>query len=133
MSSRVEAYLNEQKQLGGPLANEWLEMESLYQRRLWHELTLQINAFVHREELQQSAGDQQLIKLYENFVSDFEHRINQLQLVEIIIPITRSFKQVDDAIKFIEQIKEKVKQNQLASLLCDITIAKAYLITKKFT
>ncbi|CAF4570941.1 unnamed protein product, partial [Didymodactylos carnosus] len=123
--SRVEAYLNEQKQ-GGPLINEWLELESLYQRRLWHELTLKVNSIVHREELQQ--GDQ-LLKLYENFISDFEHRINQLQLVEIIIPITRVFKQADEAIKFVETIKEKVKGNSLAVLLCDITIAKAYLVT----
>ncbi|CAF0727860.1 unnamed protein product [Didymodactylos carnosus] len=124
--SHVEAYLNEQKQ-SGPLTNEWLELESLYQRRLWHELTLKVNDFVHRDELQQ--GDQ-LLKLYENFISDFEHRINQLQLVEIIIPIIRVFKQVDGAIKFVETIKEKVKGNLLATLLCDITVAKAYLITK---
>ncbi|CAF1073704.1 unnamed protein product [Rotaria sp. Silwood1] len=127
MSSRVETYLNERKSAGGSLANEWLEFESLYQSRLWHELTLRITQFVHREELQQ--GDQ-LIKFYENFLSDFEHRINQLALVEIIIPITRTFKQVDQAIQFIQQIREKVKSNSLAVLLCDITIGKAYLVTK---
>ncbi|CAF4634224.1 unnamed protein product, partial [Rotaria sp. Silwood1] len=127
MSSRVETYLNERKSAGGSLANEWLEFESLYQSRLWHELTLRITQFVHREELQQ--GDQ-LIKFYENFLSDFEHRINQLALVEIIIPITRTFKQVDQAIQFVQQIREKVKSNSLAVLLCDITIGKAYLVTK---
>jgi 26S proteasome regulatory subunit N9 len=127
MSSRVESYLNERKSSGGTLANEWLEFESLYQSRLWHELTLRVQLFVHRDELQQ--GDQ-LIKFYENFLSDFEHRINQLALVEIIIPITRTFKQVDQAIQFVQQIREKVKANSLAILLCDITIGKAYLITK---
>ena len=130
MSSRVEKYLSERKSLGGPLANDWLELESLYQSRLWHELTLRVDSFVHRDELQQ--GDQ-LKNFYENFLSDFEHRINQLALVEIIIPITRTFKQVDEAIRFIQQIREKVKANQLAVLLCDITIAKAYLITKNLT
>jgi 26S proteasome regulatory subunit N9 len=127
MSSRVENYLSERKSSGGPLANEWLELESLYQSRLWHELTLRVTSFVHRDELQQ--GDQ-LKNFYENFLSDFEHRINQLALVEIIIPITRTFKQVDEAIQFIKQIREKVKNNSLAVLLCDITIGKAYLVTK---
>lgn len=127
MSSRVEAYLTERKSLGGPLANEWLDLESLYQSRLWHELTLRVSTFVHREEVQN--GDL-LIQFYENFLSDFEHRINQLALVEIIIPITRTFKQVDQAIQFIQQIREKVKANSLAVLLCDVTIGKAYLLTK---
>ncbi|CAF4254012.1 unnamed protein product, partial [Adineta steineri] len=49
MSSRVEAYLNERKSNGGALANEWLELESLYQSRLWHELTLRVTSFVHRD------------------------------------------------------------------------------------
>ena len=127
MSSRVETYLKERKANGGPLANEWVELESLYQSRLWHELTLRVTSFVHRDELQQ--GDQ-LIRFYEDFLSDFEHRINQLALVEIIIPITRAFKQVDQAIQFVQQIREKVKANPLAVLLCDITIGKAYLVTK---
>jgi 26S proteasome regulatory subunit N9 len=130
MSSRVENYLSERRSIGGPLANEWLELESLYQSRLWHELTLSVTSFVHRDELQQ--GDQ-LKEFYENFLSDFEHRINQLALVEIIIPITRTFKQVDEAIKFIKEIREKVKANSLAVLLCDITIGKAYLVTKNLT
>ncbi|UJR08176.1 hypothetical protein I4U23_012449 [Adineta vaga] len=127
MSSRVEHYLTERKAIGGSLANDWLEFESLYQSRLWHELTLRVTSFVHREELQQ--GDQ-LKSFYENFLSDFEHRINQLALVEIIIPISRTFKQVDEAIQFIKQVREKVKANSLAVLLCDITIGKAYLVTK---
>ncbi|CAF0990078.1 unnamed protein product [Adineta ricciae] len=127
MSSRVENYLTERKAIGGPLANEWLELDSLYQSRLWHELTLRVTAFVHREELQQG---EQLRSFYENFLSDFEHRINQLALVEIIIPISRTFKQVDEAILFIQQIREKVKANSLAVLLCDVTIGKAYLVTK---
>ena len=127
MSSRVETYLNERKSAGGPLANVWLELESLYQSRLWHELTLRVTALVNEEELQQ--GDQ-LVRFYENFLSDFEHRINQLALVEIIIPIARTFKQADQAIQFVQQIREKVKTNNLAALLCDITIGKAHLITK---
>lgn len=130
MSSRVETYLRERKAIGGSLANDWLEFESLYQSRLWHELTLRVTSFVHREELQQ--GDQ-LKSFYENFLSDFEHRINQLALVEIIIPISRTFKQVDEAIQFIKQIREKVKGNSLAVLLCDITIGKACLVTKNLT
>jgi 26S proteasome regulatory subunit N9 len=127
MSSRVETYLNERKSVDNVLANEWLELESLYQSRLWHELTLRVQSLVHRDELQQ--GDQ-LLRFYENFLSDFEHRINQLALVEIIIPITRTFKQVDQTVQFIQQIREKVKANPLAVLLCDVTIGKAYLVTK---
>ena len=129
MSSRVENYLAERKSANDSLANEWLDLESLYQNRLWHELTLRVTSFVRRDELQQ--GDQ-LKDFYENFLSDFEHRINPLALVEIIIPIGRTFKQIEQVLEFIQHIREKVKNNILAILLCDITIGKTYLVAKNF-
>jgi 26S proteasome regulatory subunit N9 len=127
MPPDVQNYLSERKSIDGPLANQWLELEYLHQHRLWHELTIHVKSFVHHDELQH---DDQLKHFYENFLSDFEHRINQLTLVEIIIPISRTFKQVDEAIQFIQHIREKVKNHSLAVLLCDITIGKAYLVTE---
>uniref|UniRef100_A0A8B9S8V9 26S proteasome non-ATPase regulatory subunit 13 n=1 Tax=Apteryx owenii TaxID=8824 RepID=A0A8B9S8V9_APTOW len=54
--------------------------------RLWHQLTLQVLDFVQDPCFAQGDG---LIKLYENFISEFEHRVNPLSLVEIILHVVR--------------------------------------------
>jgi exonuclease VII large subunit len=127
MPSHMQEHLPERKSIDDSLANQWLEIQSLYQGRLWHELTIRVKSFVRQDELQH---DDRLKNFYENFLSNFEQHINQLELVEIIIPISRTFKQVEEAVQFIQQIREKVKNHSLAVLLCDITIGKAYLVTK---
>uniref|UniRef100_A0A663M2H6 26S proteasome non-ATPase regulatory subunit 13 n=1 Tax=Athene cunicularia TaxID=194338 RepID=A0A663M2H6_ATHCN len=53
---------------------------------LWHQLTLQVLDFVQDPCFAQGDG---LIKLYENFISEFEHRVNPLSLVEIILHVVR--------------------------------------------
>ena len=124
-SSRVETYLARQKSLGGPFANDWLQFASLYQSRLWHELTLAVTAFVQRPELQ---SGEQLKDFYEQFLSDFEHRINPLALVEISVFIARTC----PGVEFLRQIREKVKNHSLAVLLCDVTIGQTLLVDKNF-
>ena len=48
--------------------------------RLWHQLTLKTLEAVKLPHFSQSG---RLKELYDNFLSDFEHRINPLALMEI--------------------------------------------------
>lgn len=54
--------------------------------RLWHQLTVELGKVVVDEEFIKSLD---LNEFYENFIWDFEHRINPLQLVEIVIPVAK--------------------------------------------
>uniref|UniRef100_A0A671LX78 26S proteasome non-ATPase regulatory subunit 13 n=1 Tax=Sinocyclocheilus anshuiensis TaxID=1608454 RepID=A0A671LX78_9TELE len=84
----VIGYLKQQqsKSPTPEMASEWHSLEDLYNRKLWHQLTLKLTVFVLDPYF--SKGDT-LIQLYENFLSDFEHRINPLSLVEIILHVAR--------------------------------------------
>jgi len=96
----VAGYLSEQQRKSShELAQEWAALEELYNKKLWHQLTLRLNQFVRNPALSQ--GDA-LVKLYQNFIVDFEHRINQLALAELVIIIVRQIKDTKEALEFLE-------------------------------
>uniref|UniRef100_A0A4W4DNS7 26S proteasome non-ATPase regulatory subunit 13 n=1 Tax=Electrophorus electricus TaxID=8005 RepID=A0A4W4DNS7_ELEEL len=106
------------------MAAEWHALEDLYNKKLWHQLTLKMTEFVKDPYFK--SGDS-LIQLYDNFLSDFEHRINPLSLVEIILYVIRQISDPNDAITFLEKTKEKVKSNEEAVILCKTSIGSLKL------
>uniref|UniRef100_A0A669DVH1 26S proteasome non-ATPase regulatory subunit 13 n=1 Tax=Oreochromis niloticus TaxID=8128 RepID=A0A669DVH1_ORENI len=68
-----------------------------------------------------------IIQLYENFISDFEHRINPLSLVEILLFVARQMSDQKDAIVFLEKTREKVKSSEEAVILCKTAIGNLRL------
>lgn len=54
-------------------------------------------------------SDGQLIDLYQNFISDFENKINLLSLVEIIAHVVVQMTDHDYCMTCLEKTKEKVK------------------------
>ena len=48
--------------------------------RLWHQLTLELNRFMIL-----SSAKPYLLGLYENFIIDFEKKMNQLSLVHYLV------------------------------------------------
>ncbi|XP_028841939.1 26S proteasome non-ATPase regulatory subunit 13 [Denticeps clupeoides] len=117
----VTGYLKQQQSRSPSveLSAEWRALEELYNRKLWHQLTLKVSDFVQDPCF--AAGDG-LIQLYENFLCDFEHRINPLSLVEIILFVVRQITDPNAAISFLEKTKEKVKSSEEAVILCKTTI-----------
>ncbi|KAG9267078.1 26S proteasome non-ATPase regulatory subunit 13-like [Astyanax mexicanus] len=122
----VAGYLSlQQSQSSSPeLAAEWHGLEELYNKKLWHQLTLKLTEFVKDPYFK--TGDS-LIQLYENFISDFEHRINPLSLVEIVLYVIRQITDPNDSITFLEKTKEKVKSNDEAVILCKTVIGSLKL------
>uniref|UniRef100_A0A8C5DSL1 26S proteasome non-ATPase regulatory subunit 13 n=1 Tax=Gouania willdenowi TaxID=441366 RepID=A0A8C5DSL1_GOUWI len=106
------------------MAAEWHALEELHNKRLWHQLTLKITDFVKDPSFKTGDG---LIQLYDNFLSDFEHRINPLSLVEIILYVARQMTDPKDAITFLEKTKEKVKSSEEAVILCKTSIGNLKL------
>jgi 26S proteasome regulatory subunit N9 len=68
--------------------------------------------------------------LYENFIRDFEHRINVVSLVEICLIIVRYYQNADAALKFLQSLKEKVAYDKKAGILCNTAIGSIYLAQK---
>ncbi|XP_034951257.1 26S proteasome non-ATPase regulatory subunit 13 [Chelonus insularis] len=117
-SKDVNTFLSQRQNVTDKeLAAEWAQLEELYNKRLWHQLTLKLETFVKHPALQK--GDN-LIQLYKNFLSTFENKINSLSLVEISAHIVQQFVDKKEAVKFLEKTETKVSNNNEAVALCKV-------------
>ncbi|XP_057810093.1 26S proteasome non-ATPase regulatory subunit 13 homolog B [Salvia miltiorrhiza] len=90
-----------------PELTEWYNtLSDLYQRKLWHQLTLKLEQFVTLAVFQ--AGDS-LIQLYQNFITDFETKINLLKLAHFAVIVSRQYSEKDAAISYLEGVIEKLR------------------------
>ncbi|XP_015762011.1 PREDICTED: 26S proteasome non-ATPase regulatory subunit 13-like [Acropora digitifera] len=85
----VKGFLSRKQSEGGPLASDWAVLGELYEKKLWHQLTLKLAQFVKDDYFVQNEG---LVEMYENFLADFEHRINMLSLMEIVLYVVKEMK-----------------------------------------
>lgn len=112
----------------GPLADQWLQIQQLYEKRLWHELTEALLVLVKEDYFKSNGG---LVELYENFLADFEHRINPLSLAELVLVVAHEIKDYDKAIALFEKTGEKVKNSTEAKVLCMTSIGLLHLRADK--
>ncbi|KAG7214137.1 hypothetical protein KM043_001491 [Ampulex compressa] len=121
----VSTYLSSKQNASDKeLAAEWAQLEELYNKRLWHQLTLKLETFVKSPSLQK--GDS-LVQLYTNFLSTFENKINPLSLVEIVAHVIQQFSDKQEAIKFLDKIEAKVKSSNEAVALCKVLTGQILL------
>merc|ERR1712038_1015361 len=67
------------------------------------------------------------ITIYQEFIVDFESRIDPLSLVMIAQCVMERFTDPEEAIKFVEKIQEKTKMNNEALVLSKVLIGKVKL------
>mmetsp|Transcript_7767 Transcript_7767/g.12546 ORF Transcript_7767/g.12546 Transcript_7767/m.12546 type:complete len:392 (-) Transcript_7767:65-1240(-) len=123
-------FLNTQASKYGDLAGYYQLMADLYQKKLWHQLTEELGQILARREFNQGRN---MIDLYENFISKFEGKLNQLKFVQIASVISqqyypsRPFKhdELNAAIKFMEFICEKRgRLGEEAYLVAQMSVAQ---------
>ncbi|XP_077234908.1 26S proteasome non-ATPase regulatory subunit 13 homolog A-like [Tasmannia lanceolata] len=96
----LESLRNEHPELAG-----WYNsLLDLYQKKLWHQLTLKLEQFVALAVFQ--AGDA-LIQLYHNFIADFESKINLLKLAHFAVIVSQRYSEKEAAISYLEGVIEK--------------------------
>ncbi|KAF4366973.1 26S proteasome non-ATPase regulatory subunit 13 homolog B [Cannabis sativa] len=90
-----------------PELGDWYNsLADLYQKKLWHQLTLKLEEFVALAVFQ--AGDA-LIQLYNNFITDFETKINLLKLAHFAVIVSRQYPEKETAIGYLEGVIEKLR------------------------
>ncbi|XP_046975910.1 26S proteasome non-ATPase regulatory subunit 13 [Vanessa cardui] len=120
----VNDFLSKKQTAEPELAADWAKLEELYNKKLWHQLTLKLLELVKHPSLQ--AGDN-LIQLYNNFLTIFENKINPLSLVEIVAHIVQQYTDKKEAIAFLQKVETKVKMNDEALALCKVLQGQIYL------
>lgn len=115
------SFLQEQQRLHPNDQEVFSQCEELYNKKLWHQLTVKIHEYV------KTTSNNDLLSLYENFIVDFETKMNPLTLVEILIFVLKQITDYEQGLAFIEKLKEKVKIQQEATILCNILIGRRKL------
>ncbi|XP_008805479.1 26S proteasome non-ATPase regulatory subunit 13 homolog B-like [Phoenix dactylifera] len=99
-------YLEAQRNARPELAEWYDAMADLYQKKLWHQLTLKLDQFFALAVVQ--TGDT-LIQLYHNFITDFETKINLLKLAHFAVVVSRQYTERETAISYLEGMIEKLR------------------------
>ncbi|CAB4058199.1 PSMD13 [Lepeophtheirus salmonis] len=97
------------------------ELLNYYEKRLWHQLTVSLLEYVKAPYFTDK------INLYNEFIADFETKMNPLFLVDILTPIWGSMSEKDKVLESILKIGEKVKNHQEALCLTKVLAGTLYL------
>lgn len=101
----------EQLQTQNPaLAEDVAELASLYQRKLWHQLTVKLEACYAKPEF--NTGDLPL-QLYTHFISDFGHKINLLKLAHFAVHVSKHIKDPAASLAFLNSVVVKLEEMKL--------------------
>jgi len=114
----ILSFLEAQAAAYPAVAGELTQMSDLYTRKLWHQLTLSLQAVAAME------GSAPLLQpLYDTFVSDFKHKLNKLALAQLQIAVARQTTDPEKQAFFCKQAAEEAaKDDQQASsfILCEL-------------
>ena len=94
----------------------WARCEELYNKKLWHQLTIQLDILVKEPSMQTK-----LISIYTDFIADFEAKLDPLKLAQIGMVVVEKFTSPEEAIAFVEKIQDKVKMHNEALCLCKVS------------
>nr|KYP54434.1 26S proteasome non-ATPase regulatory subunit 13 [Cajanus cajan] len=125
-------YLESLRNAHPELADWYNSLADLYQKKLWHQLTLKLEQFVALAVFQvvigtgkkmgtflamiasgfrvgsEDAGDA-LIQLYHNFITDFETKINLLKLAHFAVIVSRQYSEKEAAVGYLGGVIEKLQ------------------------
>ncbi|KAK8379666.1 hypothetical protein O3P69_019567 [Scylla paramamosain] len=125
MNSKVEAYLTAKKEnSSAELSKIFGEMEELYNKKLWHQLTLALLGLVKEPAMRQGT---ELISLYTNLIAELENKVNPLSLAQIAGEVITQHADPNEAVTFVERIIPKVRDHQEARVLSNVLIAQVTL------
>lgn len=81
----------------GPL---FYQFEELYERKLWHQLTESLVIF-----FQDPKSIPLRLRVYDNFVTKFNDKINQLSVVEFLLASLRSHNNYDESLNYLQSLQ----------------------------
>lgn len=85
------------------LAAQFYTLEDYYERKLWYQLSEALKNDIFKNENSKTIR----LKLFDNFISLFSDKINQLQLVEFLV-VSLSETSPQDSFEYLTNLKQKV-------------------------
>uniref|UniRef100_A0AAR2M1B1 26S proteasome non-ATPase regulatory subunit 13 n=1 Tax=Pygocentrus nattereri TaxID=42514 RepID=A0AAR2M1B1_PYGNA len=122
--------LQQSKSATPDMAAQWHELEELYTKKLWHQLTLKLSEFVKDPYFE--TGDS-IIQVFYIFLYSLPHAITFHDLLFLTHQTLHPLADPNNAITFLEKTKEKVKSSEEAVILCKTTIGSLKLEISELT
>ncbi|KAL2163715.1 hypothetical protein VTH06DRAFT_5773 [Thermothelomyces fergusii] len=97
-----------------------LEFETLWERKLWHQLTNQLIEFFNHP-----GSAPQRLQFYKVFILKFADKINQLKLVDLALKAATQCRDNQERLSFMEAVVKKVDHEDSQDALVFATIAVA--------
>ncbi|KAK3384795.1 hypothetical protein B0H63DRAFT_559523 [Podospora didyma] len=97
-----------------------LDFETLWERKLWHQLTNQLIEFFNHP-----GSAPQRLQFYKVFVLKFADKINQLKLVDLALKAATQCRDNQERLSFMEAVVKKVDHEDSQDALVFATIAVA--------
>jgi len=118
----IDEYLASQQEAteDADLAAEWARIADLYNKKLWHQMTVKLLEFIKHPYFTNNLDA--LKNLHTNLISEIESKIKALSLVELNSHVIKAIAETDPqaALKFIEETEGKVTSNDEAVLYCKV-------------
>lgn len=121
----VSAYLVTQASAsaGTPAAEIWANLEDLMARRLWHQATGVLQDFVWSDTFKNGG----LVDLYDNVILSMADRMNPVTFVKLSLAVAGQIATPEEAMDFLEGILEKVKDDDMAKICAQTSIAELHI------
>jgi len=96
------------------LGNEYSEIAVLYEKKLWHQLSLKLETVVLNPYFASGNGLQELLNLYDSFLREFNGRINPLKYVKIMLVIASNLARNGEGVRadeFLQKILSGINKD----------------------
>ena len=94
--------------------------------RLWHELTLELNAALLNPDFVSI-----ITKVYSNFVIDFQQKMNKISLIRFV-SLCAQQKKPQEALKFLDGFRTELENEDEAQVLLETEYCNYLLTTNQF-
>jgi len=108
-------FIEGQKILYVDLTSQYEELGALYDKKLWHELSLALESFLSNAQNQRQDN---FLELYDSFLCSFETRLNLVKLAKLLFLIGSSLKDPSKSLEFYTKVLENRPKLGTEACLC---------------
>jgi len=106
-SAVARTYIQQLAQSGPPeVRRELQEIATLHERRLWHQLTVELRRLVQHPYFDKAP--EEAVVLYERFIKTFETKLSQLELAKILLSIVKRVSDPVSVTKYLEGFAQQL-------------------------
>lgn len=132
-SSKGEIFvekLQENYKTSNPKVSEiYANLALLSKKKLWHQLTNELSDFVGNVHFIEKPNE--LIELYNNFIVDFDYKLNALKVATILMEVSKKFPNTNESNNFLQEKLKRLSTENAKSLL-RITIANNHIYSGEY-